>query len=455
MSEKFRSLPSVDQILSDSRVQNLVSNYSRKLVLDLIRNQLMKEREFISNGGLPTDFDNLISIILSAAQSKWHQWPSEVINGTGVILHTNLGRAPLSYSSVKSIERSALAYTDLELSLTTGKRDSRQRNVSELISQLTGAEQALIVNNNASAVLLALSSIAHGKEVIISRGEAVEIGGGFRIPDVLRQSGADLVEVGTTNRTYIDDYKNAVTERTAAILAVHSSNFKVVGFTHFPDLKDLVELGNAEGIPVIHDLGSGCLIDTLQFGLSHEPMPQESIRSGVDMGFFSGDKLLGGPQAGIIIGKTRYISAIAKHPLARAVRIDKLNLAALNETLLHYIRGEALDKIPVWSMISASSDTLKVRVQRWKQTVGDLTSIEKNFSTIGGGSLPDQTLSSWVLAIDCKGFAGGADELASRLRQLNPAIIGRIEDEKVLIDSRTVLPGQDEQLVDGVIKVIN
>ncbi len=455
MSEKFRSLPSVDQVLSDSRVQNLVSIYSRKSVLDLIRNQLMKEREFISNGGLPTDFDNLISIIMRTAHSKWRQWPSEVINGTGVILHTNLGRAPLSDSSVKSIERSALTYTDLELSLTTGKRESRQRNVSELISQLTGAEQALVVNNNASAVLLALSSIAHGKEVIISRGEAVEIGGGFRIPDVLRQSGADLVEVGTTNRTYIDDYKNAVTERTAAILAVHSSNFKVVGFTHFPDLKHLVELGNVERIPVIHDLGSGCLIETLQFGLSHEPMPQESIRSGVDLGFFSGDKLLGGPQAGIIIGKTRYITAIAKHPLARAVRIDKLNLAALHETLLHYIRGEALHKIPVWSMISASIPALKSRVQRWKKTLGDLTSIEKSFSTIGGGSLPDQTLPSWVLVIDCKGFAGGADELASRLRQLNPAVIGRIEDGRVLIDSRTVLPGQDDQLVNGVIKVLN
>ena len=455
MNGTFRSLPSVDQVLGDSRVKELVANYSRIVVLDLVRNQLAKEREFISNGGQAIDFDSLVSAIKDMAQNKWGQWPSEVINGTGVILHTNLGRAPLSHNSVKSIERSALTYTDLELSLSTGKRDSRQTHVTELICQLTGAEKALVVNNNASAVLLALSAIAHGKEVIISRGEAVEIGGGFRIPDVLRQSGADLIEVGTTNRTYINDYRNAVTERTAAILSVHSSNFKVVGFTHLPKLRDLVELGNSVGIPVIHDLGSGCLIDTLQFGLSHEPMPQESIRAGVDMGFFSGDKLLGGPQSGIIIGKTRYVSDIARHPLARAIRIDKLNLAALNETLLHYIRGEALDKVPVWSMIAASRDILKARVQKWKNGLGNLTSIEESVSTIGGGSLPDQTLPSWVLAIDSKGFAGRGNELARRLRLLRPAIIGRIENEKILIDSRTVLPGQDVQLVDGVMKVLN
>ena len=259
--------------------------------------------------------------------------------------------------------------------------------MAELICQLTGAEAALVVNNNASAVLLGLAAVAYGKEVIVSRGEAVEIGGGFRIPDVLRQSGATLVEVGTTNKTYVRDYEAAITENTGAILSVHASNFRVVGFTHTPSLQELVELGARFGVPVLHDLGSGCLLDTAQFGLAHEPMPQESIAAGASLAFFSGDKLLGGPQAGIVGGKSDLMSVVSRHPLARAVRIDKGSLAALNATLLHYLKDEAMSKIPIWDMISQSQESLADRAEAWQSAVGGLTSVVPGESTVGGGSL--------------------------------------------------------------------
>ena len=250
-----------------------------------------------------------------------------------------------------------------------GRRGSRQGRVAGLLCQLTGAEAALVVNNNASAVLLGLAAVASGREVIVSRGEAVEIGGGFRIPDVLRQSGATLVEVGTTNKTYVRDYEAAITENTGAILSIHASNFRVVGFTHAPSLQELTELGERSGIPVLHDLGSGCLLDTDRFGLAHEPMPQESVQDGASLAFFSGDKLLGGPQAGIIVGKSEFVDAVSKHPLARAVRIDKGSLAALNATLLHYLKDEAVAKIPIWEMISRSPEFLAQRAESWRLAI--------------------------------------------------------------------------------------
>jgi L-seryl-tRNA(Ser) seleniumtransferase len=322
--------------------------------------------------------------------------------------------------------------------------------LNDLICQLTGAEAALVVNNNASALLLGLAAIAGGKEVIVSRGEAVEIGGGFRIPDVLRQSGATLVEVGTTNKTYVRDYEAAITENTGAILAVHASNFRVVGFTHAPDLRELVELGKRQSIPVLHDLGSGCLLDTAQFGLAHEPMPQESVDAGVSLAFFSGDKLLGGPQAGIIVGSDDLVSVVSKHPLARAVRIDKADMAALAATLLHYVRGEATSKIPVWSMVSATLDSLTDRAERWQAAIGGPTSIASGQSTIGGGSLPGEVLPSMLLSVDAGKTSGGADALAAKLRRVSPPIVGRIESEQVLLDPRTILPRQEDELVQGV-----
>ena len=320
----------------------------------------------------------------------------------------------------------------------------------DLLCQLTGAEAALVVNNNASAVLLGLAAVAYGKEVIVSRGEAVEIGGGFRIPDVLRQSGATLVEVGTTNKTYVRDYEAAITENTGAILSVHASNFRVVGFTHAPALGELVELGERSGVPVLHDLGSGCLLDTSRFGLAHEPMPQESIGDGASLAFFSGDKLLGGPQAGIIVGKSEFVDIVSRHPLARAVRIDKGSLAALNATLLHYLKDEAIPKIPIWEMISRSREFLAQRAESWRLAIDGPTSVVSGESTVGGGSLPGETMPTSLLSIDATEMPGGANALAANLRRSTPPIIGRIDAERVLLDPRTVPQHLDDVIVRGI-----
>ena len=447
MTTPFRSLPSVDSALSDERLQRLMERYSRQAVVKLVRSQIEDARESITNGIRPPSLEELVSAIEIKAAFIWREWPKSVINATGVILHTNLGRAALSDDAIKAITDVARSYSDLEFDLVSGRRGSRQASISRLICQITGSEAAFVVNNNASAVLLGLAAIAGGKEVIVSRGEAVEIGGGFRIPDVLRRSGATLVEVGTTNRTYVQDFKDAITERTGAFLSVHASNFKVVGFTHSPGLADLIDLGHQTGIPVIHDLGSGCLLDTSQFGLSHEPMPQESISKGVDLAFFSGDKLLGGPQSGIIVGKSELVEAISKHPMARAMRIDKLSMAALHATLLHYLREEALDKIPTWRMIAIPANKVRVVAQRWKSSLVGPTSVEKSVSTIGGGSLPGETLPTWTLCIDGKGIDGGVEGLAKKLRQGNPPVIGRIEGDRILLDPRTVLRSEEEALL--------
>ena len=394
MTTPFQSLPSVDRVLSDQRVQGLMESFSRHAVLELARAQLDDARRAITNGQEAPSFDELVQAIKERAASRWRQWPAHVINATGVILHTNLGRAPLSHDAMEAVQRAARGYTDLELDLNSGTRGSRQAHVARLLCQVTGAEAALAVNNNASAVLLGPAAVAAGREVIVSRGEAVEIGGGFRIPDVLRQSGATLVEVGTTNRTYVRDYEAAVNEMTGAILSVHASNFRVTGFTHSPETSELVELGRKHNVPVLHDLGSGCLLDTTEFGLAHEPTPQESLNAGVGLAFFSGDKLLGGPQAGMIVGSRELIDAVARHPLARAVRIDKLSLAALSATLLHYVREEATEKIPIWRMVATSSDELESRAHRWRESLGERTEVVPGRSTIGGGSLPGETLPS-------------------------------------------------------------
>jgi L-seryl-tRNA(Ser) seleniumtransferase len=450
MSTEFRDLPSVNEVLSDDRVRRLVSEYTHDAILELVRSEINVARKAIEDGGAAPGLDQLISAVERQATLQWHSWPTPVINATGVILHTNLGRAPLSDDAVEAMRTASAEYSDLELDLETGRRGSRQAYLNNLLCQLTGAEAVLVVNNNAAAMLLGLAAIASGKEVIVSRGEAVEIGGGFRIPDVLRQSGATLVEVGTTNKTYVRDYEAAITENTGAILSVHASNFRVVGFTHTPELRELVELGDRHNIPVLHDLGSGCLLDTTQFGLAHEPMPQESVDAGVSLAFFSGDKLLGGPQAGIIVGKAELVSVVSKHPLARAVRIDKADMAALAATLLHYVKGEATQKIPIWSMIAESSESLTGRAEQWQSKIGGPTAVVSSQSTIGGGSLPGEVLPSSLLSIDASTMSGGADALAARLRRTSPPIIGRIENEQVLLDPRTVLPHQEDGLVRGV-----
>lgn len=454
MSTGFRDLPSVNDVLLDDRMQRLVDEYTHDAILELVRSEVDRARKAIEDGGAAPGLDLLIGAVERQATLQWHSWPTPVINATGVILHTNLGRAPLSDDAIEAMRTASAGYSDLELDLETGRRGSRQAYLNTLLCQLTGAEVALTVNNNAAAVLLGLAAIANGKEVIVSRGEAVEIGGGFRIPDVLRQSGATLVEVGTTNKTYVRDYEAAITENTGAILSVHASNFRVVGFTHAPELRELVELGDRRNVPVLHDLGSGCLLDTTRFGLAHEPMPQESVDAGVSLAFFSGDKLLGGPQAGIVVGKAELVSVVSKHPLARAVRIDKADMAALAATLLHYVKGEATQKIPIWSMIAESSESLTGRAERWQSKIGVPTAVVSGQSTIGGGSLPGEVLPSSLLSIDASTMSGGAEALAARLRRTSPPIIGRIENEQVLLDPRTVVPRQEDALIRGVLQVL-
>ena len=450
MESRFRNLPSVNDVLDDDRVSRLVLDFSHDAVLGLVRSEIDSARDAIRNGDSPPAFDELVRSVERSAASLWRSMPTPVINATGVILHTNLGRAPLSDDAIEAMRAASEGYGDLEFDLDSGLRGSRQGRVTRLLCQLTGAEAALVVNNNASAVLLGLAAVAHGKEVIVSRGEAVEIGGGFRIPDVLRQSGATLVEVGTTNKTYVRDYEVAITENTGAILSVHASNFRVMGFTHAPSLSELVELGARLGLPVLHDLGSGCLLDTDRFGLAHEPVPQESIEAGASLAFFSGDKLLGGPQAGIIVGSSHLVDIVSKHPLARAVRIDKGSLAALHATLLHYLRGEATSKIPIWRMIGGSPECLDERARAWRTAAGGPTSVIPGESTIGGGSLPGETLPTSLLSIDSTEMTGGANALAARLRRCMPPIIGRIDAERVLLDPRTVPPHLDEALIRGV-----
>jgi L-seryl-tRNA(Ser) seleniumtransferase len=383
--------------------------------------------------------------------------PRPVINATGVIIHTNLGRAPLSKAALAAADAAARGYSDLEIDLGTGRRGSRQSHLQSLLCRITGAEAALVVNNNASALLLGLSALAAGREVIVTRGEAVEIGGGFRIPDVLRQSGCTLVDVGTTNRTYVRDYADAITEDTGAFLKAHASNFRVEGFTAAVDERDLVQLGDSAGIPVLHDIGSGALLPTERYGLAHEPTPQESIAAGVGMVFFSGDKLLGGPQAGIVVGKRDLVGRLERHPLARAVRIDKMSLASLTATLTHYLTGDAESTVPVWRMISAAPENVRARAEAWGADIaartGAETAILPSRAAIGGGSLPGETLPSWTLAVTPNG-AGSPENLLSALRSQKIPVIGRIEADTVRLDPRTVLPEQDDAVQRAVISAL-
>ena len=449
MTEAFSQLPSVDKLLAHPKAVTLVAAYGHALTVDGLRAALDDARQAIRSGGDALEADALVEL----AGGRLHEWttprPHPVINATGVIIHTNLGRAPLSAKALAALNAAALSYSDLEYDLDTGERGHRMAVVEDLLCRVTGAESALVVNNNAGAVLLALTAHAAGREVVISRGQLVEIGGGFRIPEVLAQSGATLVEVGTTNRTHRRDYEAALSANTAAILRAHSSNFRVIGFTAEVSLAELVKVGLAHGVPVIDDLGSGALLDTSAYGLAHEPMPQESLAAGVALVCFSGDKLLGGPQAGIVIGKRQYVEPLKRHPLARALRADKLCLAALSATLTHYLKREAEQEIPVWRMISMRSDEIARRAKSWARRLrqaGIEVLVIEGRSTVGGGSLPGETLPTWLVAIVCD----SPDTLAARLRRNDPPVIARIEDGKLVLDPRTVQVGEEKTLVNAV-----
>jgi L-seryl-tRNA(Ser) seleniumtransferase len=390
--------------------------------------------------------------ILTQAESHLITWTTPtllpVINATGVILHTNLGRAPLSKATIAAMKEAAESYSTLEYDLGKGQRGSRLIHAESILQKLTGAEAAVVVNNNASAVLLVLSALANKKRVVISRSQLVEIGGGFRVPDVMKQSGAKLIEVGTTNKVRLSDYEEAVEEPTALVMRAHRSNFKIVGFTEEPDLKDIVDAAHQANVAVVDDLGSGALFDTAKYGLAHEPTIQESLAAGADLVCFSGDKLLGGPQAGIIIGKKELINKIRKHPLARAVRADKTCLAGITATLLHYLKDEAEREIPVWKMISLTLQQLKLRADAWRDELGQGEVIQSE-STVGGGSLPDECVSTYVLALNVK----SPDKFLRKLREGNPPVIARTENDRVLLDPRTVL--DDDLLLRALKKVLS
>jgi L-seryl-tRNA(Ser) seleniumtransferase len=365
-----------------------------------------------------------------------------VINATGVILHTNLGRSVLAKSAVDQLLEVSRGFSTLEFDLETGKRGSRSNHAQPMLVELTGAEDALVVNNNAAAVLLVLTALVKRKKVAISRGQLVEIGGGFRVPEVMQTSGAQLVEVGTTNRVRLEDYRDALEHGADAVMRAHPSNFKIIGFTEEPELADLVILAHDHDALFIDDLGSGALIDTSQFGIAREPTAQDSIKAGADIVCFSGDKLLGGPQAGIILGKKELINKIKKHPLARAVRADKLCLAALEATLAHYLKGDALKQIPTWKMISTSLPEIKKRADNWRKSLG-VGTVEKDQSTIGGGSLPGETLDTYVLSIQVK----KVDKVLKALRQNMPPIIARVQQDRILFDPRSVLESEEEEFL--------
>ena len=414
----LRALPSVNELLQDPRLVALASEHGHELALAVARDAIAAAREKIAAGEQATD---LVADALERAERAGVPRLRRVLNATGVVVHTNLGRAPLAASALERIQEVAAGYSNLEYDLEEGARGSRQDHVSPLLSELTGAEAALVVNNNAAAVLLAIAALAEGRDVLVSRGELVEIGDGFRIPDVLARSGARLVEVGTTNRTRIEDYERALGDRTAVLLRVHQSNFRVIGFTESPKLADLARLAEERGLVLVDDLGSGVLPH-----VGDEPTVHESLAAGAHVVTFSGDKLLGGPQAGIVVGRAGLVERLRRHPLQRALRADKLTLAALEGTLALYRSGRAGP--PVLQMLTEPAESVRARAERLAELTGG--TVEPTVARAGGGSLPTTDLESFACALE--------ESLAEPLRRGNPPVIGIVRDGVLLLDCRTL-----------------
>lgn len=458
--EILRKIPSVEQVLENERIRGLFPRFPRWVVGDAIRTVISELRGSISRGekeDVP-GIDCLIEEIERRCQRIALRGIRRVINGTGILIHTNLGRSLLSTEAKRAIDEVAGYYNSLEIDLESGKRVWRLTHLEALLKRIVGCEAATVVNNNAAAVLLALNTIAEGKEVIVSRGELIEIGGSFRLPEVMKKSGVVMVEVGTTNKTKLNDYMRAITPRTAAILKVHRSNFRMIGFVESVELRDLTEIAKSKQIILIEDLGSGAFIDFSRFGLEHEPMPQESLRQGADIVTFSGDKLLFGPQAGIIVGRKDLVDRMKSNPLARALRIDKITIAALEETLRHYLDSDGLtDRLPMMRMVTVPVEELmargeNIRMQVEKALGSSVIGICKEKSEIGGGSLPGLAIESIALEISAKDHS--PMEISYRLRICEPPVITRICDERLLIDLRTVLPEEDEILVEKLVEVL-
>jgi L-seryl-tRNA(Ser) seleniumtransferase len=448
MTADLRDLPAVGELLEAPEAQRLLESGGHALTVLVLQQTLAQERNARQAGEAPWTAEFRFAQARDALQALLAPPLKPVINATGVVLHTNLGRAPLAQRALQAVGESAGQYSNLEYDLERGKRGQRHTLVARLLQLTTGAEAAAVVNNCAAAVLLALATLARGKEVLVSRGQLVEIGDAFRMPDVMRLSGARLVEVGTTNRTRIEDYERAITPKTGALLKVHASNFQVVGFTEEVEVEPLAALAHRHQIPLIEDLGSGALLDTRPFGLKPEPRVQHSLRAGADLVLCSGDKLLGGPQCGLILGTTALVARVIRHPLARVVRVDKMTLAALAATLQVYLRGDAPEQIPIWHMLAARGEELRARAEAWARALppeeADVEVVAGE-STVGGGSLPGETLPTFVLSVRPRRARVVA--VATRLRAGDTPVVARIEANRLLLDPRTVLPSQDSALL--------
>jgi L-seryl-tRNA(Ser) seleniumtransferase len=462
---RLREIPSVDELLSRSRIAALLQTAGRGIITDAARTVLSDLRARLKNASAtaPAPFavsaEEIESRVLAEVEALLAPSLRRAINATGVILHTNLGRAPLSPAAVARIAATAGGYSNLEYDLASGQRGKRDVHTARLLADIAGAESAVVVNNNAAAVFLVLNTLAKGDEVIVSRGELIEIGDGFRIPDIMAESGAILREVGTTNRTRIRDYERALTERTRLLLRVHPSNFRIAGFTEKPSLEELVALGRRVQVPVFEDLGSGCLADLSASGVA-EPLARESCRAGVSIVSFSGDKLLGGPQAGVIAGKKDLVERVRRNPIFRALRVDKLTIAALEATLQSYQRG-ALDEIPSLRMIRLSADDMAARAEQFAGTIrrelarDAAVEVREGFSVIGGGSTPDQQLPTYLVSLASRRHSAASFEERLRLpaaseKSGHPPVIARIEEDRVVFDLRTVFPEDESTLAAAV-----
>ncbi len=450
LNRVLRNLPSVEELLEEPAIASLLLRFPRASIVDSIRKTLhgIREDSFLS-ASVP-DKMSIVKIVVRRVEKEKTNSGVPIINATGTILHTNYGRAPLPKCSLEKAAERCSGYLNIESDLEKGERGERMKRLREKIALACGAEDALVVNNNSAAVLLALIAISNHKEAVVSRGELVQIGGGFRVPEIIEQGGVILKEVGTTNQTYVEDYEKAVTEKTAMLFKVAPSNFEIVGFTHSVSIKELAALAQEKHIPLVFDLGSGAMFDTEQFGLRHEMTVSEALKEGCDLVCFSGDKLLGGCQAGIIVGRKELIGLLAKHPLMRIIRQDKITEAILTDIIDSYLDGKG-EELPVWKLIRTDVATLQKRAERiLAQCNAPQLSLMECSSVIGGGSMPNQTLPSIAISIQTE----DADGLAKDFRLSYPPVVGRIEKGLLLFDLRTVFPEQDEILVQTITSVM-
>lgn len=444
-NEARRRLPSVDR-LANAILAGGTPPTSRELAIEAARAAISAARAVAAAGNAAPSWEQLVDDASTRAGALARPPLRRVINASGVLLQTNLGRAPLSEAALTAMAEVGGGYSNLEYSLAEGTRGSRHTHVRDLIMRTTGAEDGMVVNNNAAALYFVLSAFATGRDVLVSRGQSVEIGGGFRIPDVLRQSGARLIDVGTTNRTYASDYASAMTEETAALLRVHTSNFALQGFVHETSAGEMARVAHDAGVLLIDDLGSGCLVETRALGMAAEPTVGESLAAGADLALYSGDKLLGGPQCGIIVGRGDLVEELRRHPLARALRVDKTTIAALTATLQSYVQGTAMQDIPLWRMATMAERRVRARARRWARTAGDAGSVRKVMTMIGGGALPGQGVPSWAAAIR----AAHVDALHDRLRARDLPIVARAGEGVLLLDPRGVNERDDAYVAQAI-----